>query len=1259
MANLKDTTISGNLAVTGAANINNGAQISGADVTFLNTGTGDSPALIFQRGTLSDNYNDWKVVDTGGNLVFQQRGSGSSAWTNEVAFSTSGQVTATGFTGDGTNLTNVLHSVVAGTGLTGGTVSDGGTIALDTTRALTTADITTGTDTTNKLVSAKTLADALGGLGGGTVTSVGLSNASGESDFTISGSPVTTAGTITIEHANSVTAKSTQAVYPITFDKHGHITGSGSAVTVPTASDTYSSTSSDVMTGKGVNAALQTLDSSISATTGQAISAITITDGKISASSKIAVGDANQNAFSNVKVGSTTIAADTTTDTLELVAGTDITLTPDATNDKVTIAFSNASGYTKNTGTVTSVGLSNASGESDFTIGGSPITGSGTLTIEHANSVTAQTTQALYPIKFDKHGHITGSGSAVTVPTKVSDLTNDSGFLTASTGVTTFNGSSGAITYTAPVTSVNTQTGAVVLDADDVGALPDTTTYAASPSVGGSATFANGVHYAQVDSTSTSTAFTAQIPGITSYYDGLTVILYNGKVTSASGYTININGLGAYGTYNNMALGNPVTPTDPTRDTTIFNVNYAMIFVYCSNIGDRNVTGWICYRGYDANTNTVGYQLRTNSYVLNASDAFRYYKILFTSADGTKWVPASANTTNSATSAKVVNQRPINPFGEIVYCGNTTSYTAGAALTATAIWQQYTLTLGYSFNRTGAALTLTTKKPVYVKCAPQSDGSAIIDADSPYVQDLPTTEDGKIYILLGMAYSATAIELLMNHPVYYYKNGAIRLWTNASDAPVQSVNGQTGAVTVGTVTSVGISNAMDGGLSVSGSPVTESGSITVGHSNVLTNAQTTQAVYPIAIDKNGHVSSYGTSINPIADPTTKSSGQYLKYNGTNWVADNVTAGVSDVQVNGTSILSSGVANIVTNTAYNSSSNKVATMTDITNAVPNNSNWVNGSATGSVRTVGSKEESSTYTIGVDAVAEGHSTKASGYAAHAEGYATSASGMASHAEGYSTASGNYSHAEGDSTASGTDAHAEGDSTASGNYSHAEGYNSTASGVQSHAEGNSTTASGLQSHAEGYVTIASRRSQHVFGEYNIEDTYGTDENSKGLYVEIVGKGVSDATRSNARTLDWDGNETLSGYIMPSSLRFESSNIVDSTASIYEFGGPNATLLQFSQQATVDDGSILLSAVDYFNLPVTNPYVDSGANDYVIITTKNVSDITNTAYNASTNKVATMTDINNAMTVVTFTPDSTNNNLIISVQLPSSIQNGNEVNY
>ena len=53
----------------------------------------------------------------------------------------------------------------------------------------------------------------------------------------------------------------------------------------------------------------------------------------------IAVGaEVNQNAFGNILVGSTTIAADTKTDTLTFVAWTNVTLTPDAANDKLTIA---------------------------------------------------------------------------------------------------------------------------------------------------------------------------------------------------------------------------------------------------------------------------------------------------------------------------------------------------------------------------------------------------------------------------------------------------------------------------------------------------------------------------------------------------------------------------------------------------------------------------------------------------------------------------------------------------------------------------------------------------------------------------------------------------------------------------------------------------------------------------------------------------------------------------------------------------------
>lgn len=149
-------------------------------------------------------------------------------------------------------------------------------------------------------------------------------------------------------------------------------------------------------------------------------------------------------------------------------------------------------------------------------------------------------------------------------------------------------------------------------------------------------------------------------------------------------------------------------------------------------------------------------------------------------------------------------------------------------------------------------------------------------------------------------------------------------------------------------------------------------------------------------------------------------------------------------------------------------------------------------------------------GTASIIESEATSANGRSAHAEGRNTTAPGINSHAEGYNTtASGDYgSHSEGQST------------TASGGSSHAEGSGSTASGPSSHAENAGTTASGNYSHSEGDHTIAAGTAQHVSGKYNIQDSNNT-------YAEIIGNGTSNSSRSNARTLDWSGNEVIAGKL------------------------------------------------------------------------------------------------------------------------------------
>lgn len=80
--------------------------------------------------------------------------------------------------------------------------------------------------------------------------------------------------------------------------------------------------------------------------------------------------------------------------------------------------------------------------------------------------------------------------------------------------------------------------------------------------------------------------------------------------------------------------------------------------------------------------------------------------------------------------------------------------------------------------------------------------------------------------------------------------------------------------------------------------------------------------------------------------------------------------------------------------------------------------------------------------------------------------------------------------------------------------------ASGYAAFAAGNGTEAIGKNSFAEGQRTIANGENQHVQGKYNVKDT-------ANKYAHIVGNGMTDAKRSNAHTLDWDGNAWFKGGV------------------------------------------------------------------------------------------------------------------------------------
>lgn len=298
------------------------------------------------------------------------------------------------------------------------------------------------------------------------------------------------------------------------------------------------------------------------------------------------------------------------------------------------------------------------------------------------------------------------------------------------------------------------------------GGIPDTDLadkYAGAAVAGGTADRAASIPFGQVDSMSTATVFTATVPGITELRNGVCVMLVNGVVTSASGWTLNVNGLGAKPVYQTMAAA--------SRSTTIFNVAYTMLFVY----NETRVAGgcWDIYYGYNSNDNTIAYNVRPNNTAGLMNSQLYRYEIMFTLPDGTL-EPANNVSNKPTTYTKALTTESFNPFDPIYYYATTTAVAAGAAPSASYLYTQYSgIDLRYSFN---AGSTLTAYKPVYLRCTPQGNCEVKLDGNDCVVQALPSTADGKVYIYLGKTYSAYQIWMSQNHPVYEYKGGSLKLW---------------------------------------------------------------------------------------------------------------------------------------------------------------------------------------------------------------------------------------------------------------------------------------------------------------------------------------------------------------------------------------------------------------------------------------------------------------------------------------------------
>lgn len=283
-----------------------------------------------------------------------------------------------------------------------------------------------------------------------------------------------------------------------------------SSTAIPTITDTYSGTSSNGMSGKAVKSAIDALDGTVTGTAGtsKTLTAFSQTDGKVSATfGSISITKSQVSDFPSIPSTAADVGAVPTSRTVNgkalssniTLSASDVSALPSSTAiPSKTSDLTNDSGYiTSYTETdpvfsasaasgITSSDISAWNGKSDFSGSYNDLTDKPTIpTVNNATLTIQKNGTTVKTFTANASSNVTAN---ITVPTKVSDLTNDSGYITGYTEtdptVPSWAKASSKPSYTASevgaVPTTRTVNGKalssnITLSASDVSALPSST----------------------------------------------------------------------------------------------------------------------------------------------------------------------------------------------------------------------------------------------------------------------------------------------------------------------------------------------------------------------------------------------------------------------------------------------------------------------------------------------------------------------------------------------------------------------------------------------------------------------------------------------------------------------------------------------------------------------------------------------------------------------------------------------------------------
>ena len=211
------------------------------------------------------------------------------------------------------------------------------------------------------------------------------------------------------------------------------------------------------------------------------------------------------------------------------------------------------------------------------------------------------------------------------------------------------------------------------------------------------------------------------------------------------------------------------------RDTPIKHANvtntshyYTYYSMDCANTGLRE----------SGDSDTYDRTYATNYVRVGSSPIHRYSLIMQDTTDGFSSLvyktKNSNNNDNAATGHVAATDVHFVPTGQVLY--NSTGYwynTSGSQTGSIGMYTAIPFDFRYASN-CGASLTIG--KPVYYVFNKNADDNTLSIDSTIHTQTLPTTEDGKVYMFLGIAYATTHIYLHHVHPMYEFIDGKLRTY---------------------------------------------------------------------------------------------------------------------------------------------------------------------------------------------------------------------------------------------------------------------------------------------------------------------------------------------------------------------------------------------------------------------------------------------------------------------------------------------------